>query len=277
MRVRGWAGAAGALLSLLLVTGCTVVTPPVGPAETRAASDPAAIDVTSDLPAGGWPDLSTFPDGTVIANGSFTGSGETSADPVSGTIEIAKEMGRLTVTVRDLDLGPSIGPVDGAILELNARTDDSTPGEFRVAYGQLGAGQADVVAAASQVFEIEYGSELVTSDPSWMRTAVIWQQADGLPYGRVLATASLTWALPDMRPDLTVLDTGTAPHARGEVIYDSAGDPSGYVVASGDLLDDIAVRFRVEVWDLAWLNPMRGYASAQTGETLNLSRYERGR
>ncbi|MET0954965.1 MAG: LysM domain-containing protein [Cryobacterium sp.] len=276
MRTRGWAGTAGVVLSLLLVAGCTVVTPSVGTTETPTV-DPAAIDVTSDLPVGGWPDLRTVADGTVIATGSFTGSGDTTADTVSGSIEIATEMNRLTVTVRDLDLGPSIGPVEGAILELNARADDSTPGEFRVAHSQLGAGKADVVAATSQVFEIEYGGELVTSDPSWMRTALIWQQADGLPYGRVLATASLAWALPDMRPDLAVLDTGTAPHARGEVIYDSAGDPSGYVVASGDLLDDIAVRFDVEVWDLAWLNPMRGYASAQTGETLNLSRYERGR
>ena len=53
MRVRGWAGSTGALLSLLLVTGCTVVTPSVGPTETPAAIDPAAIDVTSDLPVGG--------------------------------------------------------------------------------------------------------------------------------------------------------------------------------------------------------------------------------
>ena len=275
MRSRGRTGAVGALLPLLLLTGCSVAPAPsvASPAPTAAA----VVNPGVDVPLGGATDLYNAPNGTVLATGSFTGG--TDAEEVSGTVTITLEHNQLTVTLRDLHVGVSIRSDQGVILELNALADDATVDEYRLAHSQLGTGVGAVEAAAArqQEFSIGYNSGDTTTDPSWMRTAVIWQQDAGLPYGQVLATAALTWTLPDLRPDLAVRDTGAVEHATGTVIYDSAGDPSGYLVADGDILDSIADRFGVERPDLDWLNPMRGYAEATTGETLNLSRYERGR
>ena len=280
MRSRSLAGAVSVLLPLLLLTGCSAASAPAvdSPAPTAAA----VVNPGVDLPLDGRTDLYDLPDGTVLATGSFTGTTDAAAaesEEVSGTVTITMEHDLMTVALHDLHVGVSIRSDQGVILELNALADDATADEFRLAHSQLGkgAGAIEAAAARQQEFSIRYNSGDTTTDPSWMRTAVVWQQDAGLPYGKVLATAPLTWTLPDLRPDLAVRDTGAVEHATGTVIYDSAGDPSGYVVADGDIMDSIAARFGLERPDLDWLNPMRGYADATTGETLNLSRYERGR
>lgn len=277
MPSRSRAGAVSALLPLLLLTGCSV---PSDPAVDSPAPTAAVVDPGVDVALGGATDLYDLADGTVLATGSFTGGTDAAAaDEVSGTVTIAMAQNQLTVTLRDLAVGVSIRSDQGVNLELNALAADATADQFRLAHSQLGSGAGAVEAAAArqQEFSIGYNSGDTTTDPSWMRTAVIWQQLAGRPYGQVLATAPLTWTLPDLRPDLAARDTGTVEHATGTVIYDSAGDASGYLVAGGDILDSIAARFGVDRPDLDWLNPMRGYADATTGETLNLSRYERGR
>jgi hypothetical protein len=260
-----------AVLCLVLLTGCTVTATP-NPADPTASPG----DLPSQIPVGGNPDLNMLADGTVIATGSFTGAGSAgSGSNVSGTVEITKDWAQLTVRLRDLDLGPSIGPVEGATLELNALDADASAAEFRLAISQFGKG--NVVAARLQEFPIAYFGGPITTDPSWMRTALIWQPAEGRALGRLVATAALEWSLPDLRPDLAVADSGRAAQARGSVVYDSAGDPSAYLVAPGDTLDGVAARFSVDLDDLAWLNPMHDYTDIKAGESLNLSRYERGR
>jgi len=252
-------------MALVLVTlsGCTAdqgLTSP--PSPSIASPAPQPITELYELAAG-----------TVLGTGTFDASTKV---PVSGTVEISADSGRLTLSVLNLDLGPTESTVT---LELNALTDDSSAARFRTARSYVA--DAPVLTTDRQTFDIAagngYGDQLITNDPSWMRTAVLWEQVDGITFGRVMATAELVWAVPDMHPDLAVVDSGEVATARGTVIYDSAGNPSGYVVAPQDALETIADRFGITVADLLWLNPMRGWAEARADETINLSRYERGR
>jgi hypothetical protein len=265
----GWVAAA--LLAVAMLSGCTAV----------GVSEPSGSPTASPTPAAAA-DRTGLAAGSVIATGTFAGfvdAGDTSASrpAVQGTIEVSTHDGRLMVSLLNLD----VGPVENTtILELNALDGDATSVQFRVATSYLG--EIEVTTAERQFFDLGYDTELVTTDPSWMRTAVIWERVDGIgTLGRVLATAPLTWTLPDPAPgpgtDLTVTDAGAGDLARGEVHYDSAGNPSAYVVAPLDALETIAIRFGIGEHDILWLNPMRGYGEAQAGETLNLSRYERGR
>ena len=167
------------------------------------------------------------------------------------------------------------GGVEGARLAWSSLEADASDAAFAQTYlypsfPELTAGKTEfsMTAAAG-----------LTSDPSWMRTALIWLPAPvdagpDEPRGTALGVAALTWALPDMRPGLTVTDTGTQPAAAGTVAL--IGDvPSSYEVAGGDVLAAIGARFGVSTEDLIWLNPGRGDRFALKGETLNLDRAAR--
>lgn len=267
----GWVAAA--LLTVAMLSGCTAV----GVSEPSGSPTASA---TASATAAAAADRTGLAAGRIIATGTFTGlvdGGDTSASrpEVQGSIEVSTHDGRVMVSLLNID----VGPVENTtILELNALDGDRTSAEFRVATSYLG--EIEVTTAERQSFDLGYDTELVTTDPSWMRTAVIWERVDGIgTLGRALATAPLTWTLPDPAPgsDLTVTDAGAGDLARGEVHYDSAGNPSAYVVAPLDALETIAIRFGITEHDILWLNPMRGYGEAKAGETLNLSRYERGR
>ena len=253
----------GTALVLVVLSGCTAGQG-LAPSPNPSVASPAPQPITElyDLAAG-----------TVLGTGTFDASTKV---PISGSVEISTDSGRLTLSVLNLDLGPTENTVT---LELNALTHDASTGRFRTARSYVA--DTPVLTEDRQTFDIAsgngYGDQLITNDPSWMRTAVLWEQVEGLTFGRVLATAKLAWTMPDLHPDLKVLDTGEVPTARGSVIYDSAGNPSGYVVVPLDALETIADRFSITMADLLWLNPMRGWDEAQADETLNLSRYERGR
>lgn len=270
MTLKTWRVAV-ALLTVAILGGCTAA----------GVSEPSGSPTASPTPAAAA-DRPGLTAGIVIATGTFTGfvdDGDTSPSrpEVQGTIEVSTHDGRLMVSLLNLD----VGPVDNTtILELNALDPDATTVEFRMATSYLG--DNEVTTAQKQSFDLGYDTELVTTDPSWMRTAVIWERVDGIgTLGRALATAPLAWTLPDPAPgpgtDLTVTDAGARDLATGEVHYDSAGNPSAYVVAPLDALETIAIRFGISEHDILWLNPMRGYGMAKAGETLNLSLYERGR
>ncbi|TFC03166.1 LysM domain-containing protein [Cryobacterium adonitolivorans] len=255
---------AAVLMTAVLLGGCTVA----GVSEPSAS--PTATATATDLH-----DMAA---GTVLATGTFTVFADDTdtilpRPGVEGAIEVYTDDGRLTVSLLNLEVGQV---QNTTIVELNALDSDATAEEFRVATSYLGDSEVDAVTR--QTFDIEYGNDLVTTDPSWMRTAVIWERVDGIgTLGRALATATLTWTVPDQRPDLAVADAGSGNLAQGVVHFDSAGTPAAYVVAPLDALETIAARFAITVEDLIWLNPMRGGSEAQSGETLNLSRYERGR
>lgn len=153
-------------------------------------------------------------------------------------------------------------------LEADASTDALREALSYYQYSEIKPGQGQYSLTAF---------DLLTTDPSWIRSATIWAPAEnGLPFGSALGVAPLAWSLPDMRPDLDVQDSGSLPAAAGEVFLDD-GAPSAYIVATGDVLSDIAERFGVDVDDVAWLNPGRGDGYARAGETLNLSRVARGK
>lgn len=67
------------------------------------------------------------------------------------------------------------------------------------------------------------------------------------------------------------VDSGHIDGAAGDVQVDDAGHPSTYVVAEGDMLDNIAARFCIENWDLASLNDLaRETAVLRIGQVLAL-------
>jgi LysM repeat protein len=64
-------------------------------------------------------------------------------------------------------------------------------------------------------------------------------------------------------------DLGPRAGAEGTVVHDAAGDPIGYVVASGDTSWGIAARFGVTVDDMMDRANV-GYSTIYPGETLSL-------
>ncbi len=92
--------------------------------------------------------------------------------------------------------------------------------------------------------------------------------------------ANLTWDIPDLQPDLVVVDSGPADNAMGSVELDADGVPLTYTAAEGDRLNPIATRFGIEQDDLRYLNPTHPVFGGSTldvpaGEVLNLSKEER--
>jgi hypothetical protein len=133
-----------------------------------------------------------------------------------------------------------------------------------------------VSSASYQTFFLEGVTDLARGDPSFLRTVLLTQPAtvaDADSCGlSVAAGASLTWTMPDMRPNLHVTDLGSRRYAAGKVkMVDGA--PAAYVVATNDVMAVIAERFGITVDDLMYLNATRmAGPTARAGETLNLSK-----
>jgi hypothetical protein len=213
--------------------------------------------------------LASIPAGTLLATGEFHGSEAQAA----GTIELRSTGGagpsmRLHVTFET---------VATVTIELSTLNADASADEFRRASSYY---RHDVVVSGTDLtYALPGIAEYFTSDPSWMRTAVLWippETTDGTTFERLIAVAPLTWSVPDMRPGLAVRDAGVMTAARGHVVLGDDGTPSSYTVAGGDTLAAIADRFGVEPADLVWLTPLRGPGPARADETLNLDRTSRG-
>ncbi|MDQ1609428.1 MAG: hypothetical protein QOE16_2160 [Microbacteriaceae bacterium] len=133
-----------------------------------------------------------------------------------------------------------------------------------------------VSSASYQTFFLEGVTDLTRGDPSFFHTVLLTQPAtvaDADACGlSVAAGASLTWTMPDLRPNLHVTDSGSRKWAAGKVRMDD-GKPASYVVAANDVMTVIAERFGITVDDLMYLNPTRDSAPmAHAGETLNPSK-----
>lgn len=118
-----------------------------------------------------------------------------------------------------------------------------------------GYGQAEMVSSYS--FSLDgYGvGDSNSSDPAFLDDLVLTGPGPLEDcFYPVVAVAPLTWNLPDMRPNLVVVDSGTTGGATGTVEMVD-GTPRSYEVASGDLLAEIAARFGIQVADLFYLNP----------------------
>ncbi|WP_223691318.1 LysM peptidoglycan-binding domain-containing protein [Leifsonia poae] len=89
-----------------------------------------------------------------------------------------------------------------------------------------------------------------------------------------LATAPITWTVPDTRPGLHVADAGPRTGATGTVTQES-GAPATYLVAAGDAVSAIADRFGISMDDVEFLNPLNDMP-LRAGQRLNLSKALRG-
>lgn len=125
-------------------------------------------------------------------------------------------------------------------------------------------------------------------DPSFFTTLVLVRYGGATlpaPDARgciqpILATAPITWSVPDQRPWITtVTDAGVGPGARG-IVRVQNGRPAIYVTAPDDSWSSIAARFGLSSSDLSWLNPNRlgGSApdTAYAQQLLNLDPKNRG-
>lgn len=165
-------------------------------------------------------------------------------------------------------------PSEGATLELNSLPDTASDDELRSGFSYYR--YEKLAAVPDQAFSSPppgYGG-FESNDPTYMRTAVIWAALPGMSigFGSVVATASLTWNLPQMNMELEVIDSGSTTGARGEAALADDGTPVNYRVAAGDTALGVAARFGVTEGGLEWLNPDRlpGRLLLE-GITLNLS------
>lgn len=123
--------------------------------------------------------------------------------------------------------------------------------------------------------------ELTLGNPDFLDTLVLTSNDATSPktgcFYPVIASAPLTWTMPDLRPDLTVVDSGATGGAMGPVAQ-ADGEPVSYEVVAGDVLAEIAARLGITVADLFYLNPGRDKGQqpeAFAGEVFNLSKSAR--
>lgn len=267
-----------ALLVSAAAVGCTWLDDePVSEAAATAASssstatDDAAATGDSDLvDRERTPMLSDLAPGSVIATGAFSGE-------ATGRIEIRANGSDRGFDVALAAVDPA--PPPGASLELNALPSKASESDLRSGYSYYRYDPLE--QARDQTFATPapgYGG-FETNDPSYMRTAIIWAAQPGasIGFGSIVATADLTWHLPDMNPGLDIVDHGSTDGARGAVTRADDGAPWSYLVAAGDTANGITTRFGITERDLEWLNPDRDRGRLILADvTLNLSRDTRG-
>lgn len=273
---RRWVRSIGVATVLAMITaGCAIAgahsvaaDPPSTPSSAVqvAGAEPVDTSVPKRMPG-----LSDLASGTLIATGEFGGRGTT------GRIEI-----RTNGTDQGFDValtGISPVPPGAASLELNALPPTASDSELQQGFSYYRYDPLQQVPEQSfSTPSAGYGG-FESNDPTFMRTAVIWAAPPGWPIGlgSVVATAPLTWDLPDMNPGLEVVDHGAAEGAYGQVGLAADGAPMSYRVAWGDTPKGITERFGITLRDLEWLNPDRLSGRLVLADiTLNLSRESRG-
>lgn len=262
---------AAATLTLMMVA-CIEVPRDVESDEGAPTASPAVeVPESPTASAAHAPELSDLVVGTLLATGEFNGAA------LEGRVELRADGTDSGFEVSLIGIEPSFSA--GATLELNAMPLPASEAALR--QGLSSYRYEPLAQASEQSFRMPSGGAagFRTSDPSYLRTVVIWAAPPGsdFGFGEVLATAPLTWILPDMRPALEVLDHGVAEGAMGEIRVDSDGAPIAYQVAEGDTSVGIAGRFGVTRTDLEWLNPDRtGSELIRAGNVINLERGLRG-
>ncbi|CAN5614815.1 hypothetical protein BH10ACT7_BH10ACT7_26010 [soil metagenome] len=242
------------VVAAVLLTGCSAAPTPT-PEPTPSATPVAAT----------FPDI---PAGTVVATGTFEGS-------TTGTVELVVTDGGM-YEVRLTDLVTDVAAPYSLLLSPYALTDDRTC--LDIFAFDLG----DPTLNGPGPFPIG-PFEAWGYDPSFLDGAVLGKfiesdAAENDCLRTIVARAPFTWDFPDLRPDLTVVDSGPAVGAMGDVELED-GEPASYTVAPEDILGEIAARFGITVDDLFYLNPGRLPSPldpiAYADEALNLSRDNR--
>ena len=200
------------------------------------------------------------------------------ANGVSGAVEIRLNDANVFELVVD-----DLAVADGRAVQFTLTADtiasqaSCLESDWRLGLGQAAGG---IDTDTPLVFPIGGTDGIGQGDPSFIREIVVSPVPDGRAPDKtcpipLLSHASLDWTLPDMRPGLTVRDSGAGPGAQGLVILDG-DDPASYTVAQGDQLAAIATRFGIDLDEVFYLNPRRSPnpedSTALVGEKLNLSR-----
>lgn len=250
MRIRGVGAAVAVVMTALVLVGCSAPAP--RPTPTGEAEIPAA-------------DTIQLPEGQVVATGTFTDA----IGHVTGDVTIAAAADE-TFVLSIAGFSSSI-----ATAELSAGGEPITPDqrcfteEWRMGLGTHTSADLEL--------------ELPFDDPSFIASITVTtlpeESSDDCPLEYV-GYANLTWDIPDLRPDLVVVDLGPREHAEGTVELDAAGAPLSYTTVEGDRLSLIAKRMGIGQDDLRYLNPtdnLFGGSALEVpaGEILNLSKDDR--
>jgi hypothetical protein len=241
-----------AVVALALLSGCTVVTP-------------AAPEPDTAPPSGESSTLSRAP--LRLANGSVVATGElVSVDNLtSGDVSIvAAARGEFRLEVEDFVSPP------GPDLIANLSAEPFTEAAYCDG-GFMMLVLNDFTPATSVTTDIPFG-EITLGNPDFLDSLVITLNDANAPrtgcFYSVLATAELSWTMPDLRPDIAVKDSGPTGGASGPVTEGDNGI-GGYEVV------EIAARFGISVLDLMYLNPARDKGQqrlAFAGEIFNLDK-----
>jgi LysM repeat protein len=240
------------LAVLVGLTGCASGAADVPPAATARAPHPASAISNPAVKPG------------VVATGALTSQdGKTSGH----IVVTARDDGDFDVTFSDFHTSTT-GDLQ---LELSAVPFNSAVSCF----ADTGL-KVNLNAVSPGTYLLAGGVDPIHGDPSFLHTALLTQPvipvASGKCLNTVVGSASLAWTLPDMRPNLHVVDSGIRTGGTG-VVTMVDGKPASYAVAPDDVMKAIAERFGITVDDILYLNPTRmGGTMALAGETLNLSK-----
>jgi hypothetical protein len=248
MRIRAGSAAIAILLAGVVLTGCTAPEAP-SPRESQA-------------PSGGTVQL---PAGVIVATGAFSDA----TGKVTGDVSITStEDATFLLTISGFS--SSI-----ATAELSASDEPVTDGQrcftrpWRMGFGTHSSADVEL--------------EIHVDDPSFIAAVTLTtlpEESSTDCQLEYVGYANLTWDIPDLRPDLVVVDSGPADNARGSIELDADGAPQSYIAVEGDRLNPIATRFGIAQDDLRYLNPTHPVFGGSTstvpaGEVLNLSKEDR--
>ena len=244
------------VLSVALLAGCTVVAPDARETDADFVSDSAPAALHLD-------------EGTVVATGELVSVDGLTTGDVSIVAAPAGEF--------RLEIDEFVSP-PGTDLIANLSAEPFTEAAYCDG-GFMMLVLEHFTSTPSVTSAINFG-EITLGNPDFLDTLVVTLNAitprTGCFYP-VVATAQLAWTMPDLRPDLTVVDSGATGGATGPVAQISDG-PATYEVVDGDVLDEIAARFGITVLDLFYLNPARDKGQqrlAFVGELFNLDKARR--
>jgi hypothetical protein len=254
MRVRLALLAVVAVACALAASGCSAASHPV--------PTPTATQHAASTP--------TIPAGTVVATGTLTSWNHS----VSGAVVVTRDAGGdWAVTF------PGFSSSAGDQLDVFLST-EAIAGDARCDGSVLPTfdpGAAPSATAPAILHDDR--TVFIHDDPTFLKDVVLGtESAATTACARpVEAVAPLTWTMPDMDPDLKVVDRGPTGGARGTVVTKD-GAPWSYTVVTNDLLPDVARRFGLTPSEIFYLNPARTHNQNPIlfiGEVLNLSRANR--
>ena len=248
--------------SIALVLGLVACSPPT----TQTPPVDTAVHTDASAPPDGAVDV-VIPDGVIGTAELTSASGD---DTVSGTVVVTAAGGGFDVALKDFH-----SDVPGGLQLFFSPWSETTTclaDMYNFSFGNL---STDADQPGLSLGDRDYSR----GNPSYFLTAVITETDPSTtdPDGCVLtprAVGTITWDVPDTRPGLLAVDTGSRFGAGGATAT-TDGAPISYRAVAGDTLNDIADRFGITVDDLGFLNPLTS-RQLQAGDDLNLQVALRG-